>query len=128
MGSQGLGYANDRFSGENLKKADEAAYKQYVANTGSQWLVFKEVHGLDADKVKVATTAVAKGKATPEQKTVVDSYVEANRQTFRADSFVPATMAVIYLRMFLYFMSIGGYKVVHVGDEITGGLAGPMEA
>ena len=58
----------------------------------------------------------------------MDAYIEANRQTLRVDSFIPATMAVIYLCMFFYFQSIGGYKAVHVGEEITGGLAAPMEA
>jgi hypothetical protein len=30
------------------------------------------------------------------------------------DSFIPATMAVIYLLILLYFKTIGGYKPVHI--------------
>ena len=61
--------------------------------------------------------------ACPALKVLVTS-----RETLRVDSYIPATMAVIYLLMFLYFQAIGGYKAVHVGEEITGGIAGPMEA
>ncbi len=128
IGSPGLGYAKDRFAGENLSKSDPSAYAQYKAATPSQWLFFEGVHGIDGQKLEAATKAVADKKATPEQTVVVDAYIEANRQTLRIDSFIPATMAVIYFCMFLYFQSIGGYKAVHVGEEITGGLAAPMEA
>jgi hypothetical protein len=128
VGSPGLGYANDRFSGENLKSASPALFAEYKSTTPSQWLVFEGVHGIDADKLKVATTAVANKTATPDQEKVVNAYIEANRQTLRVDSFIPGTMAVIYLCIFLYFSAIGGYKALHVGEEITGGLAAPMEA
>ena len=37
-------------------------------------------------------------------------------------------MAVIYLLLFLYFKVIGGYKPVHLAEELTGGTTGPMEA
>jgi hypothetical protein len=73
-------------------------------------------------------TATESSKRTPEQTAVVDANIEGNRQTLRVDSLIPATMAFIYLLMFLYFQAIGGYKAIHVGDEITGGLAAPMEA
>jgi MFS transporter, DHA2 family, metal-tetracycline-proton antiporter len=127
VGSPGLGYAKDRFAGENLSKSDPSVYAQYKAATPSQWLFFAGVHGIDGQKLEAATKAVADKKATPEETVVVDAYIEANRQTLRIDSFIPATMAVIYLCMFFYFQSIGGYKAVHVGEEITGGLAAPME-
>jgi len=128
VGSPGLGYANDRFSGENLKAASPELFAEFKSTTPSQWLIFEAVHGIDADKLKVATTAVANKTATPDQETVVRAYIDANRQTLRVDSFIPGTMAVIYLCIFLYFSAIGGYKALHVGEEITGGLAAPMEA
>ena len=37
-------------------------------------------------------------------------------------------MAIIYLLLFLYFKTIGGYKPVHLAEELTGGTTGPMEA
>ncbi|HEV2973000.1 MAG TPA: MFS transporter [Pirellulales bacterium] len=127
VGSPGLGYAKDRFAGENLSKANQAIYSEFKAKEPSKWLVFEEVYGIDGQKLEAAR-AVEPTKRTPDQTAVVDAYVDANRQTLRVDSIIPATMAGIYLLMFLYFQSIGGYKALHVGDEITGGIAGPMEA
>jgi hypothetical protein len=42
--------------------------------------------------------------------------VDGNRMTLKWDSFIPATMAVIYLLILLYFKAIGGYKPVSVED------------
>ena len=49
---------------------------------------------------------------------MLDASIAGDRKTLIADSFIPATMAVIYLFLLLYFMSIGGYKPVHIG--VTG--------
>jgi hypothetical protein len=46
--------------------------------------------------------------------------VEANqagdRATLRADSFIPLTMAAIYLGLLLYFKAIGGYRRVNIEE------------
>jgi DHA2 family metal-tetracycline-proton antiporter-like MFS transporter len=128
LGSPGLGYAKDRFSGEVLQKANPTAYAEYKSPMESKWFVFEGVYGIDGQKLEAAAKAVADKTATAEQTVVVDADIEGNRQTLRVDSLIPGTMAVIYFCMFLYFQSIGGYKAVHVGEEITGGLAAPMEA
>ncbi len=49
----------------------------------------------------------------PERKAYLAS-IEGDRRMLRADAFIPAAMAVIYLLILLYFKSIGGYKVVHI--------------
>ena len=54
---------------------------------------------------------------TTEEKTVVDSSIAGDRKTLTVDSFIPATMAVIYLLIFLYFQSTGGYRPVTVVEE-----------
>lgn len=113
VGSPGLGYAKDRFSGEALKAANPAIYEQYKAGTPSKWLVFDEVHGIDGKKLADAT-AIAPSQRKDPEKTVVEAYVTGNRQTLRVDSFIPATMAFIYLLLILYFKGIGGYKPVHL--------------
>lgn len=113
VGSPGLGYAKDRFSGEALEKANPAAYAEYKAGTPSKWLIFKEVNGIDGQKLASATAEPASTR-TPVQQSVVDAYVAGNRQTLKVDSFIPATMAVIYLLLLLYFKAIGGYKPVHI--------------
>ena len=39
-----------------------------------------------------------------------------DRHTLKADSFLPLTMAVIYLLLFLYFKSIGGYRPLTIAE------------
>ncbi len=117
IGSAGLGYAKDRYAGEALKQAQVEIYDQYKAEKPSEFLFFSKVHGLDGAKVKEANDAVKAGKATKEQQLVVDASITGDRKTLVADSFIPGTMAVIYLLLFFYFKAIGGYKTVHLAGS-----------
>ena len=114
LGGPGLGYAKDRFTTEHLSATAPAVYEQYKAATPSKFLFLKEVTGLDGTKLSAAQTAVTK---TPDQKAVADASIIGDRETLKADSFIPATMAVIYLLLFIYFKGIGGYKVVTIEDH-----------
>ena len=40
--------------------------------------------------------------------------ITGDRRTLIADAAIPATMAVIYLALLIYFKMIGGYKAVHI--------------
>ena len=111
LGGPGLGYAKDRFTTEHLTATNPALYAQYKASTSSKFLFLDEVTGLDGTKLSAAQTAVTK---TPDQKAVADASIIGDRKTLKADSFIPATMAAIYLLLFLYFKAIGGYKVVTI--------------
>ena len=51
IGSPGLGYAKDRFSGEALKAESEEVYAEYKNENTSKFLFFKESNGLDAQKL-----------------------------------------------------------------------------
>ena len=51
IGSPGLGYAKDRFSGEALKAESEEIYTEYKNENASKFLFFKESNGLDAQKL-----------------------------------------------------------------------------
>ncbi|MBI3417768.1 MAG: MFS transporter [Verrucomicrobia bacterium] len=113
LGSAGLGYAKDRFAADELQKANPAIYAQYKAATPSKFLFLEPVNGLDGTKL-AAVQAVAADKRSPEQKTVGEASIQGDRRTLKADSFIPATMALIYLLLFLYFRVIGGYKTVHI--------------
>ncbi len=116
IGGPGLGYAKDRFSAETLKTVDAATFEQVKAAAPSKFLFFSEVTAIDggklaeAQKVDVATR-------TPAQKAIVESSITGDRRTLKADSYIPLTMAAIYLLMMLYFKTIGGYKTVHITDE-----------
>jgi len=111
LGSAGLGYAKDRFAADELQKSNPALYATYKAEKKSSFLFLDPVNGLDGSKLSAAQSAASK---TPEQKAVVEASIAGDRRTLKADSFIPATMAVIYLLLFLYFKAIGGYKPVTI--------------
>jgi len=111
LGGPGLGYAKDRFTAEHLMNTAPAVYEQYKAPTPSKFLFLEEVHGLDGTKLSQAQTAAAK---TPEQQTVAQASIAGDRETLKADSYIPAAMAVVYLMLFFYFRTIGGYRPVRI--------------
>ncbi len=90
LGGPGLGYAKDRFTAEHLQATSPAIYEQYKAPTASRFLFLDEVHGLDGTKLSEAQTAAPR---TPEQQTVAEASIVGDRETLKADSFIPAAMA-----------------------------------
>jgi len=131
IGAPGLGYAKDRFASEALEKADPAIYEQYKVAESKGWLFFRQVSAIDGKKLgevqetlkKAREEVAAAGQRDPKaamekldsaQRTVLESSITGDRRTLKADSFIPATMAVIYLLLLLYFKAIGGYKAVHI--------------
>ena len=127
IGGPGLGYCKDRFAGEALKTADAAIYEKYKAEKPSLFLNLEATSTVGLDGKKLGEARDSKSR-TPEQTLVVESDQKGDRRTLKADAWIPATMAVIYLLLFLYFKTIGGYKPVHLAEELTGGTTGPMEA
>jgi MFS family permease len=113
LGSAGLGYAKDRYAGEALQKANPAIYAAYKAEKPSTFLFLAPVNGLDGTKLSAAQGSTNR---TPEQTTVVEASIVGDRQTLKADSFIPATMAVIYLLLFFYFKAIGGYRTLSLAE------------
>ncbi len=113
IGGPGLGYAKDRFSAETLKKTDAATYEVVKAKEPSKFLTFEGVLAIDGTKLADAQK-VDKDKRTPADKAIVEASITGDRMTLKADSFIPATMALIYLLMMVYFKAIGGYKAVHL--------------
>jgi MFS family permease len=118
IGGPGLGYAKDRFAGEELKKSDAALYQEYKAEKPSTFLNIPATAAFGLDGKKLAEAKEAKEK-TDSQKAVVLADQKGDRATLKADSFIPISMAVIYLLMFLYFKTIGGYKPLTV-EEASG--------
>jgi hypothetical protein len=124
MGGPGLGYAKDRFTAEHLMATSPAIYEQYKAPVPSKFLFLEEVTGLDGTKLSEAQTAATK---TPEQQIVAEASIIGDRETLKADAFIPAAMAAIYVLLFLYFKTIGGYKPVHI-DGVGAAAAVPRGA
>ncbi|MEM1296299.1 MAG: hypothetical protein AAGH89_13105 [Verrucomicrobiota bacterium] len=115
IGSEGLGYAKDRFAGEELKKADAALFDEYKSDKPSKWLpILPEATGLDGTKLGEAKGAEERTEA---QQTVVEADIRGDRRTLRADSFIPFTMAIIYLGILLWFKATGGYKAIKIDAE-----------
>ncbi len=129
VGSPGLGYAKDRFSGEELAK-NPAAYAEFKAARPSQWLFFKGANGIDGQKLE-AGRKLSPEMRTSAQTAAIEADIQGNRRTLKADSFIPATMAVIYLLILFYFKAIGGYKTVHIvplAEQIQSKPAQPAAA
>ena len=117
LGGPGLGYAKDRFTTEHLTATAPAVYEQYKAQVPSSFLFLDEVTGLDGTKLSEAQTAAVK---TPEQRMVAEASILGDRETLKADSYIPVAMGIIYVMLFLYFKSIGGYKPLRI-DEVNAG-------
>jgi MFS family permease len=116
IGGPGLGYSKDRFAGEALKEKDAALFEEYKAPKPSTFLNIPATATFGLDGTKLAAAKEAKEK-TPAQQTVVTADQQGDRRTLKIDAFIPATMAVIYLLILLYFKSIGGYRVVRIDDQ-----------
>ena len=123
LGGPGLGYAKDRFTAEHLNATAPAIYEQYKAPTPSRFLFLEEVQGLDGTKLSQAQTVSQKTpeQLTPEQRTVVQASIIGDRETLKADAYIPLTMAIIYILLFFYFKGIGGYRAVHIDGAAGGG-------
>ncbi|HKP35729.1 MAG TPA: hypothetical protein VJT71_02635, partial [Pyrinomonadaceae bacterium] len=144
IGAPGLGYAKDRFAGETLEKENPGVFAQYKAPTPSRFLFFKPATGFDGTKIgdvqqkvqnlraELATQGVtdpqaALQKLTPEERAAFDAGIKGDRKTLVADSFIPLTMAAIYLCLLIYFKTIGGYRPVHIA-ETTPPVREPVRA
>lgn len=114
IGGPGLGYSKDRYAAETLKATNPAAYEEVKAKEPSKFLFLAPVNAIDGKKLAEAKEAKEK---TDVQKAIVAADQKGDRLTLRADSFIPATMAVVYLLLLLYFKAIGGYKVLHIGGQ-----------
>lgn len=114
IGTPGLGYAKDRFAGEALEQKDAALFEEYKATSPSKFLFFSEEYGIEGSKLGAIQEKKADGQLTEDELSVLVASIDGDRKTLQADSFIPATMAVIYILLIVYFRSVGGYKTVHI--------------
>jgi MFS family permease len=121
IGGPGLGYGKDRFTADELQQTNPAAYEQAQASAPSKFLFFSEVYALDGMKLAEAKEAEPK---TPAQEAIVAADRVGDRKTLKADSVIPAIMALIYLGILIYFRSIGGYRTVHLAGTSAAAVAG----
>ncbi len=142
IGSAGLGYAKDRFTATSLPQDLQS---EYMGKKTSKWLIFEEVTTVDAEKTAAINDKIAanlkdlQAKGDPDaaknaiaalpddERRAHETDVTGSRLTLKADSAIPAIMAVIFLCLLIYFKMIGGYKVLHItAEEAAGGVNGPV--
>jgi MFS family permease len=138
LGGPGIGYKQDYYASQKLDELSKSTYERFKADHENSFLFFPPVSGLDGQKVaaieeKVATIeekeahhqpVPAEAEMTATEKAdeplVREAGVYGGRMALRVTALVPATMAVGYLLLLLYFKATGGYKTVelkHVVDE-----------
>lgn len=142
IGSAGLGYAKDRFTANALP---QDLHAEYMGQKTSKWLFFEGVTTVDADKTSAIKKTIGENLKKLESENNPNAAKEAiallpenerraheadvtgSRMTLKADSFIPAIMAAIFLCLLIYFKSIGGYGVIRITPEqATGGVEGPV--
>jgi hypothetical protein len=156
LGGPALGYKQDYFATKDLQSKAPETYNRYAAEHPKGFLFLPEVKGLDGAKVGVlsdqgkelanvgaalqkenkkdvnheklaAWWETAKATADKDAPVVTAATLEGGRSALKITAVVPATMAVIYLLLILYFKAKGGYKALHVeGEKMTGGVPAPV--
>lgn len=148
LGGPGIGFKQDYHASAQLKENASEVYNRYKAAGENSFMGYTVV-GLDGAKVgvlkddgKELARAVeiaesekkqdknltelsawwnsAKETAAADKKPVEDAALHGGRTALQLTSFVPATMAVVYLLLILFFRAKGGYKAVDVGHESAG--------
>ena len=145
LGGPAIGFKQDYFASQNLKEKAPAAYERYKAGNENSFAGFKTV-GLDGAKVGILEddgTELARagklmltqgkkdenhdkldswwGLSKVEAKTDAPAVKEAGlfggRMALKLTSYVPAAMAVIFLLLYIYFKSIGGYRPLTIDEN-----------
>ncbi len=109
LGSPGIGYTQDINTADELKRLSPSAYEQVASDEENHFLLFQPVHGLDGAEV-------AELKPTsPIFEDVKKAETYGKQQALKITALIPASMAVGYLLLLIYFRAIGGYKLVEIG-------------
>jgi MFS family permease len=109
LGGPGIGYTQDVNIANKLREISPAVYQQVKSDDVNRFLFFPPVEGLDGAKVA----------ALPEKSQAAEDVVQATsygrQRALKITAGIPATMAVGYLILLVYFRAIGGYKLVEIG-------------
>ncbi len=114
IGGPGLGFGKDKFAAEALQASAPAVYAQVKAAEPSKFLGIWQATPIDGKKLADAKEAKEK---TADQKAIIAADQAGDRATLKADAYIPAAMAAIYLLILLYFKTIGGYRAVKIEEQ-----------
>ena len=109
LGGPGIGYTQDVNATAKLRELNPSVYDQVKSNEENHFLFFPAVAGLDGSKVAELPEG---SEAAKEVKSATDY---GGQMALKITAGIPATMAVCYLILLLYFRAIGGYKLVEIG-------------
>lgn len=146
LGGPGIGFKQDYYASKQLQEKDPKVFNEFAAEKENSFFGLVHVRGLDGKKVGKVTkeredlekavdvakeskddTRIKKAendlkawKETEEGK--ADAVIEAaslygGRMALTLTAAVPATMAVLYFLLILYFRMQGGYKRVELAPE-----------
>jgi MFS family permease len=107
LGGPGIGYTQDVYTVERLEESP--VYAEVKSDEPNHFLFFPPVEGLDGTKVEKLA------KDTPAAKEVQQAKDYGGQMALKVTAAIPATMAVGYLILLVYFRAIGGYKLVEIG-------------
>jgi MFS family permease len=116
LGGPGIGYKQDYFASTELRRTDPALYEEFKSPSENGFLFFPKIQGLDGTRVGEIRSIPA-DERTPAQQVVGAADLFGGKMALRYTALVPATMAICYLILILYFRSIGGYTAVHLDAD-----------
>jgi hypothetical protein len=101
-----------------MRQVDAQMAEQFKAESPSTFLNIGStaVYGLNGKAVEEAR-AVKVDERSETQAKLVTASEEGDRKALRIDSFIPATMALIYLGLLFYYKGIGGYRPLRIDEE-----------
>jgi MFS family permease len=109
LGGPGYGYTQDVNITAKLRELSPAVYEEVKSSEPNHFLFFQPVAGLDGTKV------AALPADSPAAKEVKQATEYGGSMALKITAGIPATMAVGYLILLVYFRAIGGYKLVEIG-------------
>ncbi|MGV3486165.1 MAG: MFS transporter [Planctomycetaceae bacterium] len=154
LGGPAIGYKQDYFATQTLETTSAETYARYSVDEPKGFLFLPPVKGLDGAKVgvlsddgkelaKTRETLAKDGRTDPnfealsswwesakehqstDEGPVTAATLEGGRMALKYTAAVPATMAVLYLLLILYFKAKGGYRPVSLETEPA---VGPSQA
>lgn len=150
LGGPAIGFKQDYHASHQLAATNENTFDRYKADQPSNFLTFEAV-GLNGAKVGVledggkelnrageilelenrndpnhaklaAWWANAKEYAEQDRPIVQNATIYGGQMALKLTAIVPATMAVLYLLMIIGFKLAGGYKAVHLDEDVPESL------
>jgi MFS family permease len=109
LGGPGIGYTQDVNATAKLEELNPALYQEVKSNEVNHFLFFPAVAGLDGTKVAELPSG------SPAALDVKEATDYGGQMALKITAGIPATMALGYLILLIYFRAIGGYKLVEIG-------------